>query len=340
MIDQIFADKAKCTGRNHELSDKVCEDYSVSFSDDNVRIIIVADGHGNNNYPRAQFGSKFASESALEMMTEFVKSADADSVIDNNANHIIFWQLEASILNRWHEKVNEHFNNNPLTDAELSLVSEKIKAQYQNGERIAKAYGTTLIAFAITKDYSFGIQIGDGLCVCFNDDLDASIPIPDDDKCFLNVTTSICDDDAIDEFRFIVLDKTPAAVFLGTDGIDDSYSSNEQLFEMYRSMISLFVKYDTDFAKKEIEDYLPVITKKGSGDDVSIAYAVDMSRIKDLTSRFEENEEKTPIPDSIDHSTNETANADNNNEIISADIDSNDYIDSDAAVLEFDVYSV
>ena len=340
MIDQIYADKAKSIGRNHELSNKVCEDYSDSFSDDNTRIIIVADGHGNNNYPRAQFGSKFAVESALEMIIEFVKSADVDSVIDNSTNHILFRQLESSILNQWHNKVNDHFKEKPLTDDELSLVSEKIKANYVNGERIAKAYGTTLIAFAITKDYSFGIQIGDGLCVCFNDDLDASIPIPNDDKCFLNVTTSICDDDAIDEFRFIVLDKTPVAVFLGTDGIDDSYSSNEELFEMYRSMISLFAKYDSDFVQKEIEEYLPVITKKGSGDDVSIAYAVDMSRIKELQLRFEEKEEKTQLQDNSDYSANEAVNADNNNEIISADIDSNDYIDSDAAVLEFDVYSV
>ena len=340
MIDQIYADNAKSIGRNHELSNKVCEDYSESFSDDNVRIIIVADGHGNNNYPRAQFGSKFAVESALEMMTEFVKSANADSVIDNSTNHILFRQLESSILNQWHNKVNDHFKEKPLTDAELSLVSEKIKTQYINGERIAKAYGTTLIAFAITKAYSFGLQIGDGLCVCFNEKLDASIPIPNDDKCFLNVTTSICDDDAIDEFRFIVLDKAPVAVFLGTDGIDDSYSSNEELFEMYRSMISLFVKYDTNFAEKEIEDYLPVITKKGSGDDVSIAYAVDMSRIKELQLQFEKKEEKIQISDDPDHSTNETVSTENTNEIISTDTDRNGNIDSNAAVLEFDVYSV
>ena len=105
-------------------------------------------------------------------------------------------------------------------------------------------------------------------------------------------------------------------------------------------MISLFVKYDTNFAEKEIEDYLPVITKKGSGDDVSIAYAVDMSRIKELQLQFEKKEEKIQISDDPDHSTNETVSTENTNEIISTDTDRNGNIDSNAAVLEFDVYSV
>ena len=296
MIDSIIVKNSTKLGFNHKKSGKVCEDYSFSFSDKEMRIIVVADGHGSNNYPRAQLGSEYAAKSAIKMIKEFIVNVDPSYVNPSDPSHIstktqneLFRQLEASILKHWHSKVNAHFNKNPLSEKELESVSEKHKEQYLKGEKIAKAYGTTLIAFAITEKYSFGLQIGDGLCVTFDDQLSANTPIPEDEKCFLNVTTSICDDDAIDEFRHCVYTDYPTAVFLGTDGIDDSYSSKEQLFEVYRSMLSLYAKYDEKKASTEIKEYLPYISRKGSGDDVSIAYAVNLSKLNEIKDLFEEN---------------------------------------------------
>ena len=68
-------------------------------------------------------------------------------------------------------------------------------------------------------------------------------------------------------------------------------------------MLSLYTKYDEKKANTEIKKYLPTISKKGSGDDVSIAYAVNLSKLNEIKDLFEENEPVT-----------ETDNAEQNKE--------------------------
>lgn len=63
----------------------------------------------------------------------------------------------------------------------------------------------------------------------------------------------------------------PAAIFIGSDGIDDSYSSEMELHELYRNIFIVFAEHSTEVGNNEVRDYLPKITRRGSGDDVSIA---------------------------------------------------------------------
>ena len=135
-FDEDFAKATgvKASAYNHKKSKKVCEDYSDSFSDKDMRIIVVADGHGSNNYPRAQWGSRFAVSSALKMIKDFINDVDPSVVNTSDSSHIstrtqtdLFRQLEASILKHWHSRVNAHFNKNPLSEKELESV-------FANGE--------------------------------------------------------------------------------------------------------------------------------------------------------------------------------------------------------------
>ena len=96
-------------------------------------------------------------------------------------------------------------------------------------------------------------------------------PIPWDETCEQNITTSICDGDAIEEFRYVIQKDFPAAIFIGSDGIDDSYSSEMELHELYRNIFIVFAEHGAEVGSNEVRDYLPKITRRGSGDDVSIA---------------------------------------------------------------------
>ena len=82
------------------------------------------------------------------------------------------------------------------------------------------------------------MQIGDGKCVVIDQNGSISEPIPWDENCQMNVTTSICDSDASDEFRFFVTEEKPSAVFCGSDGIDDSYAKVEEMYALYRSILN------------------------------------------------------------------------------------------------------
>lgn len=149
----------------------------------------------------------------------------------------------------------------------------------------------------MTRDYWFGLQIGDGKCVAVTKESQFGKPIPRNDKCFLNATTSICDKEALTNFRHRYSQKLPAAIFVGSDGVDDSFSNDEQLYALYRTILYSFGTTDFDEAKKDLEDYLPRLSAKGSGDDVSIAAIFDMDAIAELSivKDFDPEKEKTRI---------------------------------------------
>ena len=175
----------------------------------------------------------------------------------------------------------------PFREEELAAVSDKAKIQYEAGESLHKAYGTTLLGTVLTEDFWFGIQIGDGKCVAFDFEGNAAEPIPWDEKCFLNTTTSICDSAALQEFRVFFSKQLPAAIFAASDGIDDCFADEEKLHNFYRVVLTSFATQETEQAQKELSEYLPVLSEKGSGDDMSIGAILQMAYLQENAALFE-----------------------------------------------------
>ena len=138
----------------------------------------------------------------------------------------------------------------------------------------------------MTNEGWFGIHIGDGKCVELLENGTLCEPIPWDEACEQNITTSICDSDAIEEFRYVIQKDFPAALFIGSDGIDDSYSSEMELHELYRNIFIVFADHGAEVGSNEVRDYLPKITRQGSGDDVSIAGIIRTDISKDSVARI------------------------------------------------------
>ncbi len=292
MNENIFAFSATETGYNHTKINKVCEDASDFYDDEQMHICVVADGHGSDNYPRTDKGAKYAVDAAISCIIEFVKNADPKQVLDDERRDFgLLLQLAKSILNKWHQSVNDDYTRHPFEERELEKVSEKYRQRYlaekEEDRRVEKAYGCTLIAYVVTDEYSFGLQIGDGKCVVVDRYGNFTEPSPWDENCQLNVTTSICDSDSIEEFRFSVSVRVPTAVFCGSDGIDDSYANPEELYALYRSILKIFVEHGSEVGQNEIKEYLPVLTKKGSGDDVSIGVIIDLDHAIEIAPLME-----------------------------------------------------
>jgi len=268
-------------GASHIKKNKECQDASLSYQDENCAIAVVCDGHGGDDYVRSAIGSKFASAIAKKNIQKFLLGMDKEKFFLNPDKQLKI--LEASIISHWNESVSDYHSKHPFDEAELIVVSEKAKKRYLEDGKIWSAYGTTLIAVAMNEDYWFAIHIGDGKCVAINHAGEFKQPIPWDPKCFLNATTSICDSDAIDNFRHFYSDKLPAAVFVGSDGIDDCFNNNEQLYNLYKTVLYSFATTDFKEACEGLADYLPRLSAKGSGDDVSIAALLDMDSISELS---------------------------------------------------------
>jgi hypothetical protein len=149
----------------------------------------------------------------------------------------------------------------------------------------------------VTPSYWFGIHIGDGKCVAVNPDGRFLQPIPWDEKCFLNATTSICDSRALENFRHFYSEKLPVAVFVGSDGIDDCFKNDQQLNNLYKTILYAFTTNEFDSALSDLRDYLPRLSAKGSGDDVSVAAVLDMDLIGEIEAvkEFDREKEKARI---------------------------------------------
>lgn len=282
-------------GESHLHDGRVCQDSSSSFSDECGTVAVVSDGHGGCDYVRSQIGSAMACEAAVKNIRRLFENISPEAFLAEPDMMLI--QLEAAIINDWNESVRSHYEANPFTEEELDCVSEKAGASYRSGHRIERAYGATLIAAAVTRDYWFGIQIGDGKCAAFDEAGICTQPIPWDEKCFLNKTTSICGSDALRDFRHFYSEKIQTAVFMGSDGIDDSFKNEEDMYDFYKTILYAFSISDYTQAVDELKAYLPRLSKEGSADDVSIAAWMDMDALKSVVDKIKAEGEEAEEPE-------------------------------------------
>lgn len=262
-------------GASHIKSGTVCQDCSQSCEKTECRLVVVCDGHGGADYFRSDRGSKLAAVAFMDCMENPDLIAVLSAAAAEKQRQSRMEQLIKSIIARWNSLVEQDMRQHPFDEDELSGVSEKARRRYEAGERLQAAYGTTLIGAVLADNFWLGLQIGDGKCVAVSETGEFTQPIPWDEECFLNVTTSLCDENAAKEFRFCFSRTLPAAVFIGSDGIDDCFAGDERLYDFYRVTLKSFAETDEETAITQLKEYLPTLSEKGSGDDMSVGILVN-----------------------------------------------------------------
>ena len=290
-----------CQGESHKADNKPCQDASFSaVYDDGLAIAIVCDGHGGERYFRSDVGSHMATEVICESVKTFVENVDKTMFIGQpfiaqeaiTSEEVIkkqtpidkvFRQLFSSIIYQWNQKIAEHAANSAVSEWEQEHVPQKYLDELKTSETFEKLYGCTLMVYVQTPDYWFAFHLGDGKCVSFHQEGDLwQMPIPWDERCFLNKTTSLCDSNAINEFRYCYEGdgKFPMAVFLGSDGMDDSFGEDPNLVNFYIQVVKMLVTEGREATIKSIESDLPQLSKIGSKDDMSVAFIYNIDELK------------------------------------------------------------
>lgn len=258
-------------GLSHINNNMECEDYSLSFGDDNLSVAVICDGHGDKNCFRSALGAKFGCEIAVKKARQFQQYLSNDLDYENRDFDILLHELEEDIVNLWRQSVLSDAQDNPFTEEELSPLSANVQEIYRNHQRMEKAYGCTLIMAVIMQNCWYALQIGDGKCVALYDDGVYVEPIPvDEENCVGNRSTSICGSHALEDFRHYWSQIKPLAVYVSSDGIEESFDE-KGLFNFYYSVTHWVQNDGIEMAERQIEDLLPKISEGGSGDDVSIA---------------------------------------------------------------------
>lgn len=258
-------------GLSHINNNMECEDYSLSFADDNLSVAVICDGHGDKNCFRSALGAKIGCEIAVKKARQFQNYLSNDVDREKKDFDGLLQDLEEDIVNLWRQSVLSDAKENPFTEEELTPLSANVQEIYRNHQRMEKAYGCTLILAVIMQDYWYALQIGDGKCVALYDDGVYVEPIPaDEENCVGNRSTSICGSHALEDFRHYWSQIKPLAVYVSSDGIEESFDE-KGLFNLYYSITHWVQNDGKEIAERQIEDLLPKISEGGSGDDVSIA---------------------------------------------------------------------
>ncbi len=313
-----FYERAR--GAGHVERDKPCQDDGCheSKEDSGIYVIVACDGHGDDCCVRSDRGAHLAANIAKEKILSFVgatspelfaKSAGAMppqaegvrvvSAPLSEAQQELVAQEEAyrqacekyptiecamrclfsDIVTSWREAIANDLEAHPYTPAEHE----------HHPRHLTHAYGTTLIAAVCTPHYWFAFHIGDGKLLICDERLQWREPIPDDCRCFLNRTTSLCDEHATEHFRY-AFDATgafPVAFLCGSDGVDGTYFQSSLLHEFYSRLLHIFHSHPTEEALSFLRDYLPTVSAIGSKDDVSIAAIIDETRLEQPMQYYE-----------------------------------------------------
>lgn len=279
---------ASVQGAAHVKKNIVMQDASGKFENEKIKLIVVSDGHGDSSCFRSDRGSRLIVEVGLEELKVFADEMDGkeDELEEKKNREIRVRQLIQRIITRWNIEVEKDLENDPVTEEEYQLCSnEAIRESYKKGMNQNGMYGATFLAVLATKNYILALHQGDGRCLMMDQNGQVTYPVPWDDRCYGRNTTSICNRDAAESTRYYYLKidekNCPAAVFLASDGIEDSYRTLELSQCFYRDVCEKLVLDGVESTTKWLlEGELSQVSLDGSGDDMSVAGVADIELVK------------------------------------------------------------
>ncbi len=275
-------------GRFFPCQDNSDDDIYKKTQDFPVAVVSLADGHGSPAYFRSKTGSKKAIELGNYAQKVFSEEVIKNYLSDKNVVKEEFSKAYMrNFAHAWKVGIEKDLFRNPITEEEKEFLKKEDIHALQNYltaieekdfEKLLPIYGTTLCsAMVIPKVGFFAMQLGDGNIAVKFKDKPFITAVAEDKNCFLNQTTSLCDENSQNEIRFYASQRIPECVFCCSDGFENSFKDEAQLMGVYDKVYGLFKSYEGDeitkknLALEELRDWLPKLSKKGSGDDISLA---------------------------------------------------------------------
>ena len=265
-------------GASHEASGLVCQDHSAYEVHEHFAIAVIADGHGSKKYFRSHLGAEFAVKAALETVQRFY--TDHEKFENNFPEHhkLILKNIEKQIIVNWNARVRQHLESHPVSREEMKkFTTEEFKKIQPESN-----YGTTLVVAVAGRDFTFGVQIGDGSLVALFDDGEPVMPMNYDESAPANMTASMCNSNAAAMFNsFFVPNKKLLAIYTSSDGLFTSFSNEDDFLEYHMIITSQLSNLDT--FENSVRKNMEKRSHFGTEDDISLACVFNIERIKNST---------------------------------------------------------
>ncbi|MBR1739420.1 MAG: protein phosphatase 2C domain-containing protein [Ruminococcus sp.] len=265
-------------GASHDRSGLVCQDSSSHEISESFAVAVVADGHGSKKHFRSNMGSKFAVEATVETISRFFADPEEFEANFPKNHKSIIKNIQKQIITIWNAKVNEHFKDNPVTAVEKRPFTPDELAAIP----VESYYGTTLIAAVLCKEFTFGVQIGDGSLVLVYDNGETTMPMGYEEANPANITASICNQNASSMFESFYIPKNDKkkviAAFASTDGLYTSFGSDYDFLDYHTLIASQLVNIDA-FQEIVVKNLIKR-SHFGTEDDISLSCVFDAETLE------------------------------------------------------------
>ena len=246
-------------GASHEDAGTPCQDSARVLFTDRLAVAAVSDGHGSEKHFRSASGSEMAARIAIRSLTDFCERNGSLAAVFGSDPREAARRIAGNIICGWNDEIAAHLRFSRLNSRERA-ISEKF-----GGLPPEIMYGATLILAAADEHGVFGLQIGDGTFTLETEE-GMTLPMPEDERLVGNLTTSLCDGDAINSFRSFWREGSFRGVTLSSDGLINSFVSRDDLLSFARRTSALS-QSDIPALSKHLRER----SAAGSRDDISIA---------------------------------------------------------------------
>ncbi|HYG09294.1 MAG TPA: PP2C family serine/threonine-protein phosphatase [Pyrinomonadaceae bacterium] len=262
-------------------------------------ILTVADGHGSRRSFRSATGARLAVETAAQVINDFLLGQTQTENLSATKRAAEEW-LPVALVRSWLAAVASHLAAHPFSADELSPPAtdgaELSGESSQANSRVA--YGTTLLAVAVTVDFILYLQLGDGEILTVSSDGEVSSPLPKDRRLFANETTSMCSQDAWRDFRVcfqFVSNTPPPLILLSTDGYPNSFRDEDGFRKVGSDILEMIRDGGLDMVNDHLEGWLAESTYAGSGDDVTLGLICSEAALNPAAREAEEEKSRQSI---------------------------------------------
>lgn len=247
-------------GASHEDDNTPCQDSARFFIGDGFAVAAVSDGHGSEKHFRSAAGSEMATRVAIRSICDFDERNNGLDNIFSSRGDETARRIAANIICGWNSEIAAHLSLLPPVERERAICEK------YGGIPNEVIYGATLIVGVVTKRLCFGLQIGDG-SFCARTNGSMTFPMPEDAKLVGNLTTSLCDNDAIDSFRHFCREGEFSGIMLSSDGLINSFKKEEDYLRFGRRVLDAV----DDSTTSKLGEHLKTRSRTGSRDDISVA---------------------------------------------------------------------
>jgi len=247
-------------GARHEHNQSPCQDAALVQEFDDMVLLAVADGHGDSKHSLSERGSQFAVEVACDILRQALLSIDEEKT-SQEVHNMLVSSIAGRIAWEWNIRCKKDALGSPALQIDGEWSEELV------------AYGSTLIAIGISKNWLIAYQLGDGDVLLLDTNKQPHFLFQEEEISGI-FTHSLCQPNHLEKAQIHCQKHRNhiSKILICTDGIRDSLSGLRENLIQFANWLEQKIRREGLVETQEaMNDWLSELSLRGNGDDNSFA---------------------------------------------------------------------